>query len=322
MSILVAGIDECGYGPILGPLVVASSIFLIEENPEVSMWDRLQESVGQVKKGLGNRILVTDSKKAYDRQSGLKHLEQTTRAFLNQLQVEKFSFPSILPVVSNDLIAQADMYPWYLSLYADEMPEISQTISNALTENMKQEGINFVDFRCICMDVAEFNKIVDATGSKAAVVVNSVLKLIQQILSIASFLNVKRILIYCDRLGGRMYYEGMLKNLPDFTMYNLEESSMISKYKLISDKKTERRLDIQFEVGADDKRFPVALASMIGKYIREKVMQHMNEYFIKLQPDLKSTAGYWTDGHRFLRDLTDETLNKTSLKREDLIRIK
>jgi len=263
--------------------------------------------------------LVTDSKKAYSRQTGLIHLERTVRAFLNQLRIERFSFPSILPVVSNDLIAQASMYPWYSSLYNDEIPEISQIASNALTENMKQEGIDFVDFRCICMDVAEFNKTVKATGNKATVVVNSVLKLIQQILSMASFLNVKRIIIYCDRLGGRKFYGNAIKTLAYQEVTDIIESSKLSKYKLNIDRK---ELSIQFEVGADDKYLPVALASMMAKYVREKVMQHMNDYFIKLQPGLKPTAGYWTDGWRWLKDVEDETLDKSGLERKDLVRIK
>ena len=319
MLTIVAGIDEVGYGPILGPLVVSSSIFLVKENPEANMWTQLQDSVSKHKKGLGNRILVCDSKKAYSRQTGLSCLEQTVRAFLNQLQIEKFSFPSILPVISNDLIAQSGKYPWYSSLYNDEIPEINQTTSNALDKNMKQEGVEFVDFRCFCIDVEEFNKVVDSTENKATAVTTSVIKLVRQIISLAVFCTAKKIIIYCDRLGGRTYYSSMLKAIPNFEVCGGEESSKISKYKLISGNK---ELDIQFEVGADDKHLPVALASMVGKYIREKVMQHMNDYFINLQPGLKPTAGYWTDGWRWLKDIEDKTLDKAGLERKDLVRIK
>ena len=319
MLTMVAGIDECGYGPILGPLVVASSIFLVKENPEIDMWLRLDEGVGQTKKGLNNRILVCDSKKAYSRQTGLSCLEQTVRAFLNQLQIERFSFPSILPVVSNDLIAQAGKYPWYSSLYNDEIPEINRTVSNNLTENMKQEGIDFVDFRCICMDVTEFNKVVESTGNKATAVTISVLKLIHQIITLARFCLAKKIVIYCDRLGGRKYYGDMIKTLPYQEVTDVIESDRISKYKLNIDR---REMDIQFEVGADNKHLPVALASMVGKYVREKVMQHMNDYFINLQPNLKPTAGYWTDGWRWLKDIKDETLDMAGLERKDLVRIR
>lgn len=329
MLTMVAGIDEVGFGPILGPLVVASSIFLVKENPEKDMWWRLFESVGRRRKDLGSRILVCDSKKAYSRQTGLKHLEQTVRAFLNQLHPEKENelyFASILPIISNDLTRQIEKYPWYPSLYSDFLPRINPAVSNILTKNMDQEGIEFVDFRCICLDVAEFNQVIETTGNKAQAVTLPILNLIQQIIAIATFCCAKKIVIYCDKLGGRTYYMDMLETNSNIKIIEAEESSRISKYKAIVGKVmrgTGREMDIQFEVGADDKHLPVALASMVGKYIREKVMQHMNEYLIKLQPGLRPTAGYWTDGHRFLRDMVQpETLMRAGVHRDDFVRIK
>lgn len=316
MLTLVAGIDEAGYGPVLGPLIISSSIFLINENPEANMWARLQDSIGKSKKGLRNRLLICDSKKAYSQKSGLKHLEQTTRAFLNQLHLASFS--SLLPLVSDDMIVQAKKYPWYSSLYNSHLPEVDQSISDALTENMKQEEIKFIDFRCCCIDVAKFNEIVGSTKNKATVVITSILELIQQILNIATFFSAKKIIVFCDRLGGRKYYRDILETLPNIGI-DIVEEDRTSRYILSMDK---RELDIRFEVGADDKHLPVALASMVGKYVRERVMKSMNEYFIKLQPGLKPTAGYYVDGWRFLKDLKDETYEKAGLSIHDIMRIR
>lgn len=320
MSTIVAGIDEVGFGPILGPLVVSSSIFLIAEQPEADIWDRLQNSISKSKKSLGDRVLVCDSKKAYSRQTGFKYLERTVRAFLNQLRVTSTPFSSILPVISNDLAHAFAKYPWYNALYDDRIPEIDQSVSNRLSEEMKCADIEFIDFRAVCTDVAEFNEIVDTMNNKAWTVIFPVLELIRQIISIAHRCSAKKIIIYCDRLGGRKSYGNMLQDIPGHVIHYREESSTLSKYELISTGKTKRSLDIQFEVKSDDKYLPVALASMVGKYIREKVMQHMNEYMIKLQPGLEPTAGYWTDGWRFLGDLEDKTLDKAHINRTDLIR--
>lgn len=322
MLTLVAGIDEVGYGPLLGPLVVSSSIFLIKKNPEIDMWDRLQKSVGKNKRGLGNRLLICDSKKAYNRKAGLGHLERTIKGFLNQLHLKDAFFSSILSVISNDLVRQIEKYPWYPLAYNECIPEIGVSTSNALTKNMEQEGIEFIDFRSICMDVEEFNKVVTSSGNKATTITISVLKLIQQIIAIATFCRAKKIVIYVDRLGGRTYYGDMLSALPDFRIHYREESNTISEYKLISNGKIKENLDIQFEVKSDNKHLPVALASMTGKFIREAVLQNMCAYFAKLQPGLKPTAGYYTDGHRFLKDLKNETLEKADLNREDIVRIK
>ena len=110
MLTLVAGIDEVGYGPLLGPLVVSSSIFLIKKNPEIDMWDRLQKSVGKNKRGLGNRLLICDSKKAYNRKAGLGHLERTIKGFLNQLHLKDAFFSSVLSVISNDFVRVNDIF--------------------------------------------------------------------------------------------------------------------------------------------------------------------------------------------------------------------
>jgi len=319
MLTLVAGIDEVGYGPILGPLVVSSSIFLIKENPESNLWIRLQDSIGKSKKGLGSRILVCDSKKAFSQKSGLKYLEQTVKAFLNQLHLGRTTFSSLLPIIYNNLIAQIRKYPWYQALYDNDIPGIDETISDNLTKNLELEGIEFIDFLCCCIDVMEFNEIVHSTKNKANTVIIQMLKLVQQIISIAVFCAAKKIIIFCDRLGGRKYYEDVLKSLTGFEIVEAEESDKISKYKLTSNK---RELTIQFEVGADNNHMPVALASMVGKYIREKVIRGMNEYFVKLQPGLKPTAGYYTDGWRFLKELKHETYEKAGFTIHDVLRIK
>ena len=47
--LLYAGIDEAGYGPMLGPLCVGMSIFLVERHqegtPPPNLWDMLEEAV-------------------------------------------------------------------------------------------------------------------------------------------------------------------------------------------------------------------------------------------------------------------------------------
>jgi ribonuclease HII len=64
-----------------------------------------------------------------------------------------------------------------------------------------------------------------------------------------------------------------------------------------------RTVRLSFEVGADDLYLPVSLASMVSKYLRELLMDCMNEYFVAMNADLKPTAGYWTDGLRFVAEL-------------------
>ncbi len=56
-------------------------------------------------------------------------------------------------------------------------------------------------------------------------------------------------------------------------------------------------------VGADDEFLPVSLASMACKYLREVLVENINNYFLSFNPSIKPTAGYWKDGLRFIKDI-------------------
>ena len=109
---IFVGIDENGYGSILGPLIVTSTVFSVP-NPKDNLWYSLKETVSKEKRGLRDRLLVADSKKAFSQSSGIKHLEQTTLAFLDQLGLEIDSFSRLLASVSTTANSQLRKYPWY-----------------------------------------------------------------------------------------------------------------------------------------------------------------------------------------------------------------
>ena len=316
---IFVGIDENGYGSILGPLIVTSTVFSVPDLKD-NLWYSLKETISKRKKDLGNRLLVTDSKKAFSQSSGIKHLERTTLAFLDQLGLEIDSFSRLLASVSITANSQLRKYPWYPKTCEDLLFKKDVDATAKLSKNMKERGIQLLDVRCCYFDVSEFNQRVQATGNKAELVTSSVLEHIQSATALASFFNEKQVFVVCDRIGGRTYYEEILTKQSDFGLISSNSGLEESEYKMCLEKTT---LDVRFEVGADNNYFPVALASMIGKYVRECIMRYMNEYFTRLQPGLKPTAGYWTDGLRFLKDIEEAgTLQKAGIKLEDFVRVK
>jgi len=319
MSIVV-GIDEVGYGPILGPLVVSACIFSDQKpQKEAGMWNRLQRSVERQKRGLGNRILVTDSKKAYSTSSGIGHLERTVLAFSNLSCVGDMKFSNFLSLQDPYALEQIKEYPWYSKLSGDSLSKDIYATQN-LANNLKEEGLEFLAMMCCYTDVAEFNRIVRETENKSYTVLNSIVKLIRRAVALASLLNEKDITIIADRVGGKMRYSNILSEITNSGVEVLSENEKLSKYKLISDG---RIVEIQFEVGADNNYFPVALASMNGKYIREVLLRAMCEYFAEAQPGLKPTAGYYVDGCRFVEDLEKFGLfEKVGISKVDFVRIK
>src|SRR5262249_42454483 len=73
----VVGIDEAGYGPNLGPFVMASvACRLPAEHDETDLWHVLKEVVRRNKDRDDGRLLIEDSKVVYAPGKGLKRLER------------------------------------------------------------------------------------------------------------------------------------------------------------------------------------------------------------------------------------------------------
>jgi hypothetical protein len=107
--------------------------------------------------------------------------------------------------------------------------------------------------------------------------------------------------VWVDRLGGRRFYRSQVEELAgdDFPL-TLEESAKRSAYQFQS---AGRKVTVSFEVKADQRRLPVALASMVAKYLRECSMDGLNRFWARHIPDLKPTAGYPGDARRYLQQI-------------------
>jgi ribonuclease HII len=60
--------------------------------------------------------------------------------------------------------------------------------------------------------------------------------------------------------------------------------------------------EIRFETKSE-RHLPVALASMVSKYIRELAMNLFNRFWSERQAGLKKTAGYPVDALRFKAEI-------------------
>jgi len=80
---------KAGFGPLLGPLVVSSSVLSVPPDIlDADLWRVLSKSVGKQRKHLAGRLLIADSKKAYTRSAGMGHLERTVLAAMKSLNTE------------------------------------------------------------------------------------------------------------------------------------------------------------------------------------------------------------------------------------------
>lgn len=301
-KVVLVGIDEAGFGPILGPLVVSSTTFSIQrQSLDADWWKILKKSVNNTRKHLAGRLLVADSKKAYSKAIGIKHLQRTTLASLKYLGSEPPSLDELLKKLCPQCRPRLNNYPWYSQIHRHSLSADQQDIAIAakvFADDLDSNMIKMIDAQSRCLDVAHYNKQVDDVKNKANVLFTAISTLIKRAFDTYGS---EQLQIIVDRQGGRVRYRKNLQRMfADMELKILRETPKASSYQLQADGK---KMKIHFVVGADSGFFAVSLASMLSKYLRELLIANINNYFTGHYPALKPTAGYWQDGLRFIEDL-------------------
>jgi ribonuclease HII len=336
MAILV-GIDEAGFGPILGPLVVSSSTFRVPDNLIwKNLWEVLRTSVSDKRNGLRGRLLIVDSKKAFTRSLGIKHLRRTVLAVLKHLGSEPSRAGELISTLCPDCLEHLAQYPWYKQLdgyplegdpprplgTGEVSPPALPTADNTdiaigasmLKADLAGNHIELLGLKSRCLEVAYYNSMVAVVKNKAKVLFSAVAELISDAVTRYKDENLE---IIADRQGGRSHYRRELQLMfAGADLKILREDEDVSSYELTLDG---RKVRVYFMVGADNKYLPVSLASMACKYLREVLVDNINRYFIGFNSTLRPTAGYWKDGLRFIEDIKTHIPN-VSFDTNQLIR--
>jgi hypothetical protein len=114
------------------------------------------------------------------------------------------------------------------------------------------------------------------------------------------------LVIFCDRQGGRSHYGSLLRLMfEEWSLEILHEEESRAEYRLLRGPHAVRVL---FSEKAEAQCLPVAVASMLSKYLREALMNRFNAFWKGHLPEVEPTAGYYGDGVRFLADINDKRL--------------
>lgn len=303
--LIYAGIDEAGYGPILGPLVVGRSVFALRDampDQTPNLWDLLNGSVCQKLSDKQGRIPVNDSKKLKTKAAGVKHLELGVLSFLSTYADRPADLGVWLDLLGETIAKDRKQLPWYDGPWqalptANTDAQIG-VCANMLKHEMKDKAIKVLDMGAAVVLEDRFNHMVANTRSKASLSFTFVAGHLQHIWQRWGKHHPQ---VVVDRQSGRSHYMNLLRQVfPEAQLTILEETSQNSHYQLTTPQKS---MQVRFVVDAEQAHMPVALASMLSKYTRELFMDRLNAWFIAHQSDLKPTAGYAQDGKRFLEDI-------------------
>ncbi len=300
---IVAGIDEAGYGPRLGPLVVSATVFQSPDGVSgEEFWQHFGEGISPRHVRGDRRLVVADSKIVYRGGKGFERLEEAVLAFLAVAPGEVRGLAELLSAVSPSTLPKLDTYPWYREVEV-ELPLSARALGadgkgRALKRLFKQRGFAYLGAQSEVVPAYHFNRMVQAHETKSNALFACNAKFLRDL--VQNFQD-QHLYVVADKHGARKRYQLLLaRALPGWTVQVLKEEAQVSRYRL---KRRGREVHVSFREKADVSTFPVSLASMFSKYVRELFMKLFNRYWQKLVLELKPTAGYGRDAYRFLADI-------------------
>jgi len=279
----IAGVDEAGYGPNLGPLVQAAVAIELPDG-EPDGWESLKAIARKARGKKDDRIVIDDSKKVYTR-GGLAALESGLARSLgiDACTFREFLGRILLPGCLDDVAAEH----WF---DGDERLPFHDPAEREAAFPQCTAVVNLVPTKL-------FNQIVEGSGSKGTVLACGLTALLGAIRGTGT----GPLRISCDKQGGRNHYAAMLAAaFPEGWVVVELESADESRYRI---ENLDRAIAVTFKPRADGESLAVALASMLCKYLREVCMAQFNRFWEKHVPGIAPTAGYPVDAKRFYAEI-------------------
>ncbi len=319
MAFLI-GTDEAGYGPNLGPLVIAATLWRVPEtNRNDDLYALLRDVVTRRPSAASGPLAVpiADSKVLYQSGGTLSSLESGVFPAWAAVGIRPSRWRDVWPLTAPGSEDQVDLISWYQGfdnpLPADANAEQLGRLGKIFQDGLAQNDVELLAVRARVVFEEEFNAGVDRLGGKGMLLSTLTMDLIRELMTP---LGNESILVHCDKHGGRNRYGPLLQShFPDHLIEICDESRAQSRYRWGP---PSRRAEFRF-VAKGESFLPSALASMVAKYLRELAMKAFNRFWQQQVSGLKPTAGYPVDARRFLAEI-DQARRDLNIPRESLWR--
>jgi hypothetical protein len=293
------GTDEAGYGPNLGPLLIAVSAWSIPDNLDPGKLDEHVASViareAPSRRKHDDRLVIADSKQLYNPARGLGLLERQFHLALRLTGQQPTTWRELWQgglVIGEQPL---DATPWHAEFDEPlplESPAVEASLVTRILHELAECGVRLERLQARAVFPLEFNTLVDRHETKSHVLSDLTLELLCRTIH---SLPPGAALAVCDKHGARNHYGPLLQPHVDAWIEVLRESAAESAYRWTeSGRAVELRLQPRCEG-----HIPAALASMTAKYLRELAMRAFNRFWCDRVPGLKPTAGYPQDARRF-----------------------
>ncbi len=296
------GIDEAGYGPNLGPLVITATAWHVPDDVHgTELYRVLSAAVSPDLRTANGRLAITDSKQLYRSGNGMASLEKGVLAAIAQCGNVPACWTHIWDALGADPRGVRSGLPWYRDYDRTLPAAVDTAVLRVVVETMRatlaERQIRLAAVESRALFPADVNDAIRHFGTKAEALSRATLQLAADVHARCRGEPTE---IHCDKHGGRnRYLRHLQASFPDRLIDVQKESQAVSRYRFGA-----RNDRVEFVFRARGEAFlPTALASMTSKYVRELAMEALNVFWRRHVRTLRPTAGYPLDARRFKRTI-------------------
>lgn len=342
---LVLGMDEAGYGPNLGPLVVTATVWEVCGDPrEADLWELLEPVVCRTAETDSHRIHVADSKQVHHAAKGLAALERSAQTLLAVADLPRESLSALRsavtgedgpdpqgtargdrparPVAGRAAGPEQQSFAWPEETNAedgggaeDHEPWVSGN-DLPLPHAVKPDALP---------GIAHWQAVLEQAGVRLRAICSDVVPpwRFNRLTRAAGSKGLALSRVSLSLLGRAMLVSGEGKATDEPVLALCDKHGGRDRYgellQEVFDRRSVERLEegrslsryrtggveVRFQTRAEE-HLPVAAASIVAKYLRELTMEQFNRFWQARLPELKATKGYPVDARRFRTEIATE----------------